>query len=258
MDFVTWGRGPKTLIEIQGGPGSAVPKGLQLRMARRRFDPYLGAGFTVWIVTRRRNMPPGHTIADMADDFARMIAEEFGGRVDVVLGVSYGGMIAQYLPALHPGSVEKVVLVAAAAEVSAWGKALDSRLAAALARGDPTGAGAALTEVLLAGEHTRWLRRLAAPLIGRMYAAGDYLPDDLLVEARAEEAFDARAVLPRIQSPVLLICGDQDRFFPKRVVEETAALIPDCTLIWYEGRGHAGTAASRHVPRDVLAFVHPQ
>jgi hypothetical protein len=150
-------------------------------------------------------MPPGHTIADMADDFARMIAEEFGGRVDVVLGVSYGGMIPQYLPALHPGSVDKVVLVVAAAEVSAWGKAVDSRLAAALARGDPLVAGAALAEVLFAGDHR-----------------------------------------------------DQDRFFPRRVVEETAGLIPDCTLIWYEGRGHAGTAASRRVPQDVLAFVNPQ
>ena len=94
MEYLSWGFGPKTLLFIQGGPGSTVPKGMLRGMFRRQFDPFLHAGYAVWVVTRRRGMPPEHTIADMADDYARLIAEEFGGRVDLVVAESFGGMVA--------------------------------------------------------------------------------------------------------------------------------------------------------------------
>ena len=256
MDHVTWGSGPKSLLFIQGGPGSAVPKGIMLRMSGRLFAPYVEAGFTVRAVTRRRHMPPRHTISDMADDYARMITEELGGRVDLVVGESSGGMIAQYLAALHPECLDRAALVVTGAQVSDWGKEVDHRLARALARGDKTGVGAAFAEYLLPRSSMRWLRRLVGPLVGRWLLSGrDYPASDLLVEVESEEDFDSRAVLPRIQAPVVLICGDRDLFFPKDVVEETAALIPDCTLVWYEGLGHVRAASSKRVVQDVLEFV---
>ena len=91
MDYLSRGSGPKTLLFIQGGPGSTVPQGMLRRIFRRQFDAFLHAGYAVWVVTRRRGMPPEHRIADMADDYAGLIAEEFGGRVDVVVGESFGG-----------------------------------------------------------------------------------------------------------------------------------------------------------------------
>ncbi len=81
---------------------------------------------------------------------------------------------------------------------------------------------------------------------------------DVLTEARAELAFDARAVLPRIRPPVLLLCGGRDAFFPRAVAEETARLIPDCTLIVYERWGHLRAGSSSRVARDVLAFVRAE
>ncbi len=256
MDYLCWGGGPKTLLFIQGGPGSAAPQGLMRWMFRRQFEPYLNAGYSVWIVTRRRNMPAGHTITDMAGDYASVITEEFGGRVDVVVAESFGGMIAQYLAALHPGAFGRIVLVIAAAELSDWGKDVDARMAGALASGDTGRAGTVFAEYLFPGRRLRWLRRLLGPPIGgRVFAGSGYPPSDLQTEVRAELSFNSRDVLPRIRPPVLLICGDSDRFFPKDVATETAALIPDCTLIWYEGLGHLRVAASSRVARDVLAFV---
>jgi pimeloyl-ACP methyl ester carboxylesterase len=257
MDYLRWGSGPKTLLFIQGGPGSAVPRGLLRRMFRRQFEPYLAAGFAVWIVTRRRNMPSGHTMADMADDYAQVIDEEFGGRVDLVVAESFGGMIGQYLAALHPDSFGRIALIITAAELSDWGKDIDSRMAEALAGGDTGGAGTVFAEYLLTGKRTRWLRRLMGPLIGGGLSAGsDYPPEDLLTEARAERTFNSRSVLPKIRGPVLLICGGSDRFFPAEVASETARLIPDCTLVWYEGQGHLRVGSSGRVARDVLAFVN--
>ncbi len=119
MEYLTWGSGPKTLLYIQGGPGSVIPKGgMMLRMFRRILDPYAKAGYAVWIVTRRRHMSAGHTIAGMADDYAQLIRQEFGGRADLVVDDSYGGLIGQYLAAFHPGSFGHVAMVVAGAEVS--------------------------------------------------------------------------------------------------------------------------------------------
>jgi pimeloyl-ACP methyl ester carboxylesterase len=255
MEYVTWGGGPRTLLLIPGGPGSPLPDGMMLRSYRGLFRPLVDSGFTVWLVSRRRGMPAGHTIGDMADDYAHLIAEEFGGRVDLVVGESLGAMIGQYLAAEHPDSFGAIALVAAGCKASPWGKSVDARIASAAARGDRSGAGEAFAEYLLPGARMRWLRRLLAPLTGRMLVSGEVPPGDYVVEQQAEDAFDSRPVLPGIGVPVLLLCGDRDRFFPPDVVEETARLIPGGRLLWYEGKGHVGAGTDKRIAQDVLSFL---
>jgi pimeloyl-ACP methyl ester carboxylesterase len=101
---------------------------------------YLAAGFTVSILTRRRHMPDNHTVADMADDCAALVRDDFAGRVELVVGGSYGGMIALYLDARHPDQVGNVAIVACAAEAAGWAKEVDARTAHAMAGGDTAGA----------------------------------------------------------------------------------------------------------------------
>jgi deazaflavin-dependent oxidoreductase (nitroreductase family) len=257
MEYLTWGGGPKSLLFIQGGPGSVLPGGLTGRMIRRRFASFVHAGYTSSIVTRRRHMPPGHTVADMAEDYAQVVDERFGGRVDLVVGESFGGLIAQYLAARHPEQVDRLALVASGHRVSRWGKDVDSALTAAIVRGDRAGAATAFAEYLLPGREPRGLRRLLGPLLLRRAVTDDRLPrEDLLVEAEAEMSADSRPVLPDLTAPVLLVAGDRDRFFPRDVVAETARLIPRCTLVRHAGAGHVRTATSTRVPHEVLAFVH--
>jgi pimeloyl-ACP methyl ester carboxylesterase len=88
-----------------------------------------------------------------------------------------------------------------------------------------------------------------------MLSGTGYPTSDVLVETRAELAFDARPVLADIGSRIILLCGDRDQFFPIDLVEETARLIPECTLVRYEGQGHMRVASSRRVVHDVLGFV---
>lgn len=252
-EYSTWGGGPRTLLFIPGGPGSPVATGMLLRTQQRLLAPLVAAGFTVWMVTRRRNLEDGHSVADMADDYAQVIADELGGKVDVVLGESYGGMIAQYLAAFHSDRFEHVVVLAAACEVHEVD--VDLRYGRALSEGDTTAAAMAMAEYVLPGDRAVRVRRLVAWLATRRPSRPSYPRHDAIVEAEAEVAFDSRAVLPRIRVPVLLLCGDRDRFFPKEVVEETARLIPDCTLVWYPGRGHLRACTSRRVAHDVLAFA---
>jgi pimeloyl-ACP methyl ester carboxylesterase len=254
MEYVAWGEGARTLLFIQGGPGSDVPKSaLGRRLTRMMFKPYLTAGYSVLSSTRRRHMPDGYTVADMADDYARLVTEELGGKADLVVGESYGGMIAQYLAALHPDRIGQLALVATGSRLSQWSDEVDTRLISALERGDARDAAVVFGEYLLPAPWARMLRRALAPLLARRM----HPLDDVLVETRADLTYDARPVLPRIRARTLLVCGDRDAFFPRGIIEETASLIPECRVVWKEGKGHVGTIASGHVAADVLAFVRP-
>ncbi len=256
MAYVRWGIGPKTLLFIPGGPGNAAPGGMSMRMFPL-FRPLIEDGYDAWYVARKRDMPKGHTIADMADDYARLVADEFGGKVDLVVGVSYGGMIGFYLAARHPERFGHIAIAVAGYEVGEQGKTLDYDFARLLSEGRSGEAGALMVRSMVPGLRVPGFARVAGAAMGRIMA-GDAHPSfasDVMVEAEAEVACDARDILPAIAVPVLLVCGDGDLYFPKATYEETARLIPDCTLRMYEGAGHAGAIRDGRFPQDVLEFV---
>lgn len=256
MEYVAVGDGPRRMLFIMGGPGSAVPSGREVTMMAGSVAPYVDDGYTVWGVTRRRGMPAGYSVGDMARDYAQVIESDLGGRVDAVVGEELGGMIGLHLAADHPDLLDRLALVRVAWSVTEWGRELDGRCGEALSAGRFADAGAAMLEEVVPGARWAWLRRILGPSVGRWLAGRDYNLPDVLVETRAEQAFDGRDVLPRIDVPVVLVAGGKDRNFAEDAVEETARLIPDCTLVLYDGRNGIRTVTSRQVPRDVLSFLH--
>ncbi|MFQ6171221.1 alpha/beta fold hydrolase [Oryzobacter sp. R7] len=239
--------------------GAACPRVACRAAPNGGSHPFVEAGYTVCYVSRRRGMPRGHTVEDVADDVSGFVREQLGGRADLVVGVSYGGMVAQLLAARHGRLLGRVALVASAARVNDWGRDVDARLAAAVERGDRSLAGATFGEYVLPAARWRWLRRLAGPLLGRMLMSGrDHPASDVVVEAESEVAFDARPVLPGIRVPVLVLCGDEDQFFAADVVAETVRLVPGARFVGYPGRGHLWVASSRQVPRDILRWLAEQ
>jgi pimeloyl-ACP methyl ester carboxylesterase len=258
MAYFRWGTGPKTMLQIPGGPGNTVPSGgLALRMAQSQFRAFVEDGYTVWGVARKQDMPVGHTMADIADDYAGLIADQFGGKVDLVVGVSYGGMVGFYLGARHPDRFGHLAICVAGYEVSERGKALDYEFARLQSEGRNSDAAALMLRDLGPAIRVPGVTRVPGALMGRFMFGGThpYFASDVMVEADAEVACDAREILPDISVPVLLVCGDEDVYFPKDVYEETARLIPDCVLRMYEGVGHVGTVMDKRFPRDVLDFV---
>jgi pimeloyl-ACP methyl ester carboxylesterase len=256
MAYGRWGDGRRTAIFIPGGPGNEIPKGIGLRIMMRQSAALVDAGFTVWQVTRKQNMPSGHSIEDMARDYAELIDIEFGGNVELVVGTSYGGIIAQYMAAQHADRFEHIVVVAAACDISADGKELDHSFAKLMSEGEKTEAGTVLMKGLFPRVPFGWMARFGGALMGRMMSGShDHYARDVLVEGEAEVAFDSRAVLPTIEVPVLLIAGDEDPYFPMNLIEETAGLIRDCTLKVYKGKGHMGAASDRRLMVDIMEFL---
>ncbi|MGE5285962.1 MAG: alpha/beta fold hydrolase [Micromonosporaceae bacterium] len=141
------------------------------------------------------------------------------------------------------------------------GKVANRDSARLLSEGRKTEAAAMLGSLMYPG-----IRRIPAPvarvvaaIVARVNYAAPYIPSDVTIVADAVNAFDGREILPGISVPVLLVGGDRDRWCAKEVYEETARLIPDCTLKLYPGKDHLGAMSDRRFPQDVLDFVrhHP-
>lgn len=112
MYYVSFGKGPKNLILLPGlSDGLATVKGKALLLA----GPYklFFKQYTVYMFSRKNDMPEGYSIRDMAADQACAMSM-LGIEKASVLGVSQGGMIAQYLAIDHPELVEKLVIAVSA------------------------------------------------------------------------------------------------------------------------------------------------
>jgi pimeloyl-ACP methyl ester carboxylesterase len=256
MEYLAWGSGPRTLLFVGGGPPSTVPGRSWAVTTRRYFAPYTDAGYRVWMVTRPRGMPRGHSVADIARDYEEFVRDVIGEQVDLLMGQSFGGLVVQHLAVLLGDRLGHLVVVASGWGVSARTRETDLRLAHAIERRDKRTAGAAYAEYVAPQDGLAPLRRVLAPLVAQTMLSGrTYGPDDVLAEALAEAGCDTRAVLAHIRTPTLVVAGDRDRFFPVEVVRETVLLIPGARVRWYPGQGHAAVCSSRQVAADVLADI---
>ena len=70
----------------------------------------LATDFTVYVFSRRVDLPPDATTRDMAEDLNAAMGA-LGLSSAAVMGVSQGGMIAQWLAIDHPERVSKLVPV---------------------------------------------------------------------------------------------------------------------------------------------------
>lgn len=259
MAWSSFGDGDKVALMIPGGPGNFPPDvGWRGDMTLGPLKPLLERGFRVVTVTRKRNMSLGHSVEDMAADYAEMIREEFKGRVDLVIGSSYGGMIGLFLAANHAECFKHIVISVAACRISNAAEPIDQAFAENLAQGQRFAAGAAISQALF--PDTKFPRLIAwmNGLMTRFLASSnthDSFSSDILVEVAAERVYDATPVLQKISKPVLLINGDKDFYFPLGVIQETARLIPECQSRVYEGKGHLGAAMDKRMASDIVDFI---
>lgn len=250
LPYVRFGRGQRPVVVFAGlGAENTVSP----RMARMMYR-FLGEAYTVNLVTRRPGLPQGFTLADMADDYATMIREEFGRPVDVI-GVSTGGSIALHFAADHPELVRRLVLHSSAHALNDHAKRLQLEFARLGALGQWRAAFALLARTML--PRSGPLKTLGRPLT---QVAGWLMsrrppkdPSDLVVTVQAEDALAFRDRLPEIRVPTLVAGGTEDPFYSEALFRETAEGIPGARLALYEGMGHAAHGKQFH--RDVLAFL---
>ena len=107
MDYITFGKGEKTLVLIQGLNTNDDISGAKLGlmyMYRQFLKEY-----TVYVFSRPNKVYEGITIDELASDLANKM-ESMDLKGAYILAVSQGGMIAQSLAIHYPHLVKKMVL----------------------------------------------------------------------------------------------------------------------------------------------------
>ena len=233
MYYVSFGRGEKKLVLLPGlSDGLATVKGKALLLAwpyRLFFGKY-----TVYMFSRRNDMPDGYTIREMAEDQAAAL-EKLGIENACVMGVSQGGMIAQYLAADHPGLVSRLVIAVSAPRVNSTIRGCVTEWLGLAERGDHRALMISTAEKSYSADYLKKFRRLY-PVIGLAGRPKSYRR--FIINAEAILSFDA-GESGRISCPTLIIGGEDDRIVGPDASYELHGAISGSRLFMYGGLGHA-------------------
>ena len=233
MDYIRFGRGKNTLVMIPGvGDGLKTVKGMALPFALLYRS--LCADFTVYVFSRRGALAPGTGTRDMANDLDRAM-DALGLSGVSVVGVSQGGMIAQWLAVDHPDKAARLVLTVTLSRPNPTVRDAVGRWIGMAEKGDYRGIMLDTAERSYSEKRVR-KARLMYRLLGNAGRPASF--DRFLVQAESCLRHDAYRELPRIACPTLVIGGGQDRIVTGEASAEIASKIPGSLLKMYEDLGH--------------------
>jgi pimeloyl-ACP methyl ester carboxylesterase len=246
LSAVAVGEGPPLVVLPGLGQGTDLSVRVPRSVAFSSTALARGLKRTVHSVYRPLRPPPGMTIADLARWHATAFRARFGEPVDV-MGVSGGGITGLQLALDHPGTVRRLVLLAAASEASDRGRHDLLRLVEL----EREGRSAARVGSRLVADGPLRLLLLAAYSLpsGQPRAPGE------AALVTAGQTWDVTARLGELRVPVLVIGGARDRIIPPEVVRATAAGIRDARLLVLPKRGHQSVLWDRRVKPAIEAFL---
>ena len=250
MDYIRFGSGERVLIMLPGlGDGLKTVKGTALPMALlyRKF----ARRYTVYAFSRREPLTEGCTTRDMATDQAAAM-EALGIRRADILGVSMGGMIAQWLAIDHPERVGKLILTVTCPEQNPVLRESIREWIDLAKAGDHAGFLDSNLRRIYSPEYYR-KNKWMTPLIGALTKPKSY--DRFFIQADACLTHDALEALEKIQAKTLVIGGEQDMALGGDASRVLAQRIPGAALKLYPQWGHGLYEEAKDFMDVVLAFL---
>ena len=250
MNYIRFGTGERILVMLPGlGDGLRSVRGTALPMALmyRAF----AKAFTVYAFSRENGLPQGYTTREMAADQAQAM-ELLGIQKADVLGVSMGGMIAQYLAIDYPEKVGKLILTVTSARPNPILRSSIGEWVSCARRGDHTAFMDSNVRRIYSENYYRknkWL----VPIMGKLTKPKSY--DRFFIQADACLEHSAYESLHRIQSPTLVIGGGKDNALGGDASREIAAQITGAELRMFEQLGHGLYEEAENFNQTVLQYL---
>jgi pimeloyl-ACP methyl ester carboxylesterase len=249
LPFARLGRGARRLVIFPGLADSACDASSRVWEVPSPYEGF-AAEFTVYVVSRKPNLPAGCTTREMAADYAAAFEHDIGPAT--VMGISLGGYIAQYLAIDFPQHVQRLVIACAACCVSEEGRKIPERWLALAGEERWREFYFAVAKVTIEQYQQTFYQFLVPLLRGKLS-----IKTDFLVSLRACLAHDTSALLDRIKAPTLVIGGTDDMFFPPALLRRTARGIPGAALRLIDAGSHGAYDLHRkEFEQAVSEFLH--
>lgn len=247
MEYVAFGSGDRTLVVLPALSYRSV-QGVGAVLAHRY--QLIGQDCRVYFLDARAHLPKQVTVSELAEDAAEAMGKLGISRADV-LGMSLGGMTAQYLALNHPERVRKLVLAVTLSRSNAAITQAAQKWADAAAAGDyESVARDMLVNVYSPAFAARYAK--AFPLTAHMEPLRN--PEQFVRLAGACLTCDTFNALPSLRCRTLVIGGRQDRIVTGEASVELAGRL-GAELYMYEDLGHSVFEEAADFVRRVNDFL---
>jgi len=205
----------------------------------------------------KTSVPDGpYTMAQYAADGAALL-NHVGWDTCAVVGISFGGMVAQEFAVTWPERIEKLVLLCTSAGGDA-GSSYPLHELASLPADERTARSLVIADRRYTPE---WLagNPFDAEMVRLRYEAASIPKSAITVKGEtlqleARQSHDVSDRLHRITCPTFVTAGRYDDLAPVENSKEIVKRIPDAALAVYEG-GHMFTAQDRQAILDIREFL---
>ena len=251
MDYVTFGKGNQPLVIIPGlGDGLQTVKGMAIPFSITY--RILAEHYKIYVFSRINELRRGYTTRDMVADVAEAM-ETLNIDTAYVMGISQGGMIAQWLAADFPEKVQKLILAVTTAKPSQlareriehWQKLSQSgnfkHLMLDIAKHSYTQM-----------SYQKW--RLLYNIMGRLGRIKD--ENRIAIQSQSCLTHDSLEVLKEIHCPTLILGALEDDVIGVDGSKELAKAISDCQLLILKHSGHALYEENKVFQEAVCKFLN--
>ncbi len=247
MNVIEFGHGKKVLSVIAGislcgleGNGEAVAAAYSIFQEE----------YTVYLFDRKKKVPEGYSVRDMAND-VYLCLKELGVDNTDVYGVSQGGMIGQWLTLDHPELVNKLVICSSMCRPTTLVKEVAGRWMKAAKEYDVVG----LNRMFFKDVYSEAFLDAVKDMIPQLEKVGT--PEDcdrFLLLSDSIFDFDLYDQLPEISCPVLVLGDSNDHVIGW---EGSAVLVErlGCEVYQYDNYSHAVYDEAADIKERILEFL---
>ena len=251
MDYVTFGKGKKLLVIIPGlGDGVQTVKGkAQLFSLSYRL---LARYYKIYVFSRINELRQGYTTRDMAADVAEAM-ETLNLDTAYVMGISQGGMIAQWLATDFPERVQRLILAVTTAKPSQLAKERIEHWQKLSQSGNFKHLMLDIAQhSYMQKSYQKW--RLLYNIMGRLGRIKD--EKRIVIQSQSCLGHDSLGVLKEIQCPTLILGALEDDVIGVNGSKELAKGISGCQLLILKHSGHALYEENKVFQKAVCGFLH--
>lgn len=249
VDYITFGKGNKTLIIITGLSLQGLSDMSNLTIYSL-FSRY-ARDYKVYIFDRKGHIEEGITIEDMADDLYQSLQELHIDNASII-GISQGGMIAQLFAIKYPQKVKSLVLALTLSRNNTISRETIGGWIEMAEKGD-------MDQLNMDSVS----KSFSSPVLKKLYVINRLFLKSVSKEkrhrfvclAKSILEFDCHRSLDKITCPTLVLGAKKDLVLGVNGARELANGIPNASYYEFSKLGHAAFIESKQFNKMILEFL---